>query len=157
MKYNVAMKPIVIEIEIDAPIERVFSTFTDVQGWPEIIKTMTKIELLTDGPVGLGTRFRETRLVCKKAVHEEMEFKVFEPPTRYVLEATSHSTHYISTFNFSDQAGSTALQMSFAAKHQTFVAKTIGGFLLFFLRGMTKRMLTADLNATKQAIESSSQ
>ena len=148
------MKAIALEIEINAPIEQVFAIFTDIQRWPEMIQSMAKIELLTAGPVGRGTRFRETRLLFNKEAHEDMEFTEFQPPNRYVIEASSHSTHYISTFTFrKNDDGATSLRMTFVGKPQTLIAKTVGSFLFFFFAGMTRKTLAADLNAIKTTIE----
>ena len=44
---------------IDAPVEMVFHLATDLDGWAGRIKGITKIERLTAGPVGVGTRFRD--------------------------------------------------------------------------------------------------
>lgn len=48
-----------------------------------------KIELLTDLPVGEGTRFKETRIMFKREATEEMEFVEFDAPNVYTLGSYS--------------------------------------------------------------------
>jgi hypothetical protein len=57
--------------------------FTDLDGAAERVDGIQKLEKLTDGPVGLGTRFRETRRMFRKEAAEEMEFTAFEPGRSY--------------------------------------------------------------------------
>ncbi|TQS28095.1 SRPBCC family protein [Microbispora sp. KK1-11] len=45
-------------VDIDATAERVWRVMTDVARWPEFTPTMTTVEPLGDGPLGLGGRFR---------------------------------------------------------------------------------------------------
>ncbi|MDX1619304.1 MAG: SRPBCC family protein [Balneolaceae bacterium] len=46
---------------INAPVDRVFSTVSDVRIFAEAIPDIVDIEFLTDSGPGEGTRFRETR------------------------------------------------------------------------------------------------
>ncbi len=45
-------------IDIDAPPERLWALTLDVESWPDITPTMTKVELLDPGPLRLGSRAR---------------------------------------------------------------------------------------------------
>ena len=44
------------DIEIEAPVRRRLGADTDVEGWPAITPTMTSVERLDDGPLGVGSR-----------------------------------------------------------------------------------------------------
>ena len=58
---------------ISASPERVFALFTDLAHAPDNIRAIKKLELLTPGPMCMGTRFRETRVMFGKEATEEME------------------------------------------------------------------------------------
>src|SRR5947209_2260758 len=89
-----------LSTRIAAPVDRVFVLSTDLEGWPGHIKGIKKIEKLTPGPVGVGTRFRETRIMFGKEATEEMEFTRFEPNSAYAIGCASGGMSYLSTFTF---------------------------------------------------------
>lgn len=45
-------------VQIDAPVEVVWALTEDVEGWPAITPTMTSVERLDDGPLGVGSQAR---------------------------------------------------------------------------------------------------
>ena len=57
------MAQFTLKKHIEAPPERVFEVVTDLRGAPERIRGITKMEVLTEGPIGGGTRYRETRIM----------------------------------------------------------------------------------------------
>lgn len=45
-------------IEIEAPVERVWELTLDVESWPQLTPTITSVERLDAGPMGLGSQAR---------------------------------------------------------------------------------------------------
>ena len=76
------MAQFTIDKYIEAPREVVFDAALDLHSVAENIRGIEKLEVLTEGPIGLGTRFRETRIMFKKEATEVMEITVFERPSR---------------------------------------------------------------------------
>ena len=60
------MAKIAVSHRYDAPISRVFEVYCDIEHCDQNISAITKVEPLTDGPFGVGYRWRETRLMFKK-------------------------------------------------------------------------------------------
>ncbi len=58
--------------------EQVFHVLAN-PGSVTFIENIRNTEKITDGPVGVGTRFRETRLINGKEEYGEMEIVQFEP------------------------------------------------------------------------------
>ena len=83
---------------IDAPLDRVFEVFTDLPGTPGRISAITKLEVLTDGPIGVGTRWRETRVMFGREATETMEITAIDPPRSYSAAANSCGCHYETMF-----------------------------------------------------------
>jgi uncharacterized protein YndB with AHSA1/START domain len=89
---------ITVERRIAAPADRVWKALTDIEAAPQTISGIDRIEMLSEGPFGVGTRWRETRRMLGKEATEEMYVTACEAPSRYVVEADSHGTHYVSEF-----------------------------------------------------------
>ena len=64
--------------QISAPHQAVFEKFTDFAHVAENVRGIERMEILTDGPIGQGTRFRETRIMFNREATEEMEITDWE-------------------------------------------------------------------------------
>ena len=132
------MVSLTIHKRFEAPPERVFDVCTDLRAAAERIRGIKKIEVLGNGPIGMGTRFRETRMMFKRECTEEMEIVAFDPPRSYALGCESHGCRYRTDFRVKPSgAGASELEMTFDAEPQTILAKVMG--VLF--RGMIKSCL----------------
>lgn len=65
--------------------EEVFGFLTDTANAPRVVPSVVRVEKLTDGPVGAGTRYRETRLMKGKEAQAELEVTAHEPPAHYAV------------------------------------------------------------------------
>ncbi|MEM1166381.1 MAG: SRPBCC family protein [Planctomycetota bacterium] len=149
------MKPIVLTESIAAPPELVFDRCTDIPSTPDYIAAIETIEMLTDGPIGVGSRFRETRIMMGKHASEEMTVTAIDPPRSWTLEAHSHGTHYLTTTTFTPSSGGTRLEMSFTGTPQSMSAKILGACLGWMMVGYVRKALQQDLADLKAACEAS--
>ncbi len=141
-----------IKTHIEAPVETVFEKATDFARAAEKISGIEKMEMLTDGPVGKGARFRETRVMFGREAIEEMEVVEFSPPDRYALGCENHGCRYHSEFHFSPRGSGTDVAMTFEATPLTLGAKIMS----FLMRPMMKSVAThcaKDLEDLKASIE----
>lgn len=147
------MKAIMMDIHIDAPVSRVFEVATDLEGLPERVDAVKKVEILTNGPLGVGTRFRETRIMFGKEATEEMEFTSFDPGQGYVIEAESMGSHYTSTIRFTPENEGTRMTWSFGAEPLGTFSRIMSMLLLPLFAGATRRALEGDLKGIKDTAE----
>lgn len=106
---------VVVERRVAAPPDRVWRILTNLAGAADTLSGVSKAEVLTPGPFGVGTRWRETRTMFGKQATEEMTVTACEPPHRYVAEANSHGMHYVSEFSVApDLDDTTILRMAFS-------------------------------------------
>lgn len=111
-----ANESVVVERRIEAPAEEVWRAMTDLEGIPRMLSGVDRVEVLSEGPFGVGTRWRETRRMLGKQATEEMYVTASKPPLTYVVEADSHGTHYVSEFVLqADGPEATVAQMTFSA------------------------------------------
>ncbi|MDZ4753384.1 MAG: SRPBCC family protein [Phycisphaerae bacterium] len=147
------MPSITITTRINAPAARVFDVLSDFAGAPQHISAIKRIEMLTSGPAGVGTRFKETRVMFGREASEVMEISQFDPQHGYELSFTSGGCTYRSQFQITPIAGNASdVTMSFDAQPQTFFAKVLG-LLMRPMRGAMTRCITKDLSELKVAIE----
>ena len=107
---------LVLTESIAAPVATVFHAFTDLAGAPDIIQSIQKIEKIGRGPVGKGTRFRETRIVLGRESTEEMEITAFEPKLSYTVEAVSQGLAYHTTYQFRGEGARTVVSMKMTCR-----------------------------------------
>ncbi len=86
---------------IDAPVETVWAVATDLAAMPETMSAITDVEVLAGGDAfGVGTRWRETRLMMRWEDTEEMTVTQADPPRGYTVEADNQGVHYVTAFAF---------------------------------------------------------
>ncbi|MGO1583984.1 MAG: SRPBCC family protein, partial [Actinomycetaceae bacterium] len=84
--------------EIDAPAEDVWHVLTHVEDSATILSGVSEIEMLTDGPYAVGTRWRETRTVMGGSETEEMWVAEVDEPRSTVIRAEARGAVYGTTF-----------------------------------------------------------
>ena len=144
------------EKRVRANILSVFEVFADVRKIEARIPGILKVELLSEGPVGPGFRWRETRKMMGKEATEEMWFDEFDPPRRYTVKAHSHGTQYLSVYDFEAAGDETVVHMTFSAEPETLGAKILAALLGWMGKGTVKKMLEADMDALATHVESQS-
>ncbi len=138
---------------INAPVQRIWSLFTDLEAMSQHIGGIKQVEILTPGPFAVGTRWRETRVMFGQQATEEMEVTECDEPRGYVAEAHSHGSYYVSKWTFeptdtgstetaSSEPSSTLVRMDFSATPESFMAK-----LMSPLAGVMMKSVVSALNA----------
>jgi carbon monoxide dehydrogenase subunit G len=139
-------------IRIRATQQQVFDAITDLERAPERISGIESVEVLTEGPMAQGTRWRETRIMMKKKCTEEMEIVEFDPPTGYRTSAFSCGCHYDSGLTVTPDGEEMILEMSFKGTPQTFMAKLMTP-LSKLMMGPMRKLMDKDLADIKKYVE----
>ena len=120
------MQQITASKHFSAPLETVWQVMADLESAAERVQAIVKLEVLTDGPVGLGTRFRETRIMFKKEATEEMEITVWNPPNSYTTEADGCGCHYTTVITCEADGDGTKVTTSMSIVPLTTFGKIMG-------------------------------
>jgi 1-acyl-sn-glycerol-3-phosphate acyltransferase len=107
---------VTISRRMAAPPAAVWAVLTDLAQAPQTLRGVTRVEVLTPGPYGVGTRWRETRAMWGREATEEMEVSVSEPERRTVVEARPGSTYYATVFTLRPAGTGTQLDVRFSAR-----------------------------------------
>jgi uncharacterized protein YndB with AHSA1/START domain len=95
------MSTVAVTRLIEAPVGDVWRVFTDLPGRSRWLSTVTRVQLLTSGPFGTGTVWRETRTMADGAeITEEFRVKECAIPDRFVVTSPGIGADYRMTYTF---------------------------------------------------------
>ena len=146
------MKSIITTRTIEAPLEFVFETISDVRNFRKAVPQIIKIEFLTDQQQGVGTRSRETRMMngSEQTVDLEVAELVENQYVRMVSDAGG--TIWDTLFKVSPSDGGVELTMQMDVKPYTLFARIMN----FFIRGVVVKAVARDMDSVKSFCESAS-
>lgn len=147
------MAAIACEQSIAASPERVFAVCTDFANAAKNVRGIDACEVLTEGPIGVGTRFRETRTMMGKKATETMEIVEFDAPRSYTTLAESCGCQYRARFDFLPEASGTRLRMTFEGTPLTTGAKIMSFIMRPLMTGMVRKCVMQDMADVKAACE----
>lgn len=147
------MKSLESAIHVNAPPERVFAEASDLRGAERRVRAIKRLEVLTDGPIGVGTRFRETREMFGREATEEMEITAFSPGESYAVAAESHGCRYRSVVTVAPEGEGSRLSITFAGEPQTLGAKILAALTAPLMRKQCEKAFVQDLEDIRRAAE----
>lgn len=139
--------------KINAPPEAVFAAAIDFANAPQRITGIKKMEMLTQGPVGVGTRFRETRVMFGKEATETMEVVDFQPGRSYTLAAASCGCEYRTVVSVRPDGSGSEVTFDFSGRPLTFGAKVMSALMGWMMKGACMKAVRQDLADLKAAVE----
>ena len=137
---------------VAAPQPAVFAAFTDFANAPKRIPDILRVEVLTPGPVGVGTAFKETRKMFGKECTETMTVTAFEPGKLVELSAGSCGAVFTTRFTFEPDGGKTRVGVAFRSTAVSLFAKLFTP-LAFLMMGTMKKCIAGDVAKLGAAVE----
>lgn len=96
---------------ISRPPQDVFDFITTPDNAPKVVASVKSSVKLTDGPIRLGTRFRETRLMMGKEEHADLEVVAYEPNQRYAVKNLTEGIETVYQYAFHPEANGTRVDL----------------------------------------------
>jgi hypothetical protein len=149
------MPTIEIRDTIEAPSDKVFAIFADLEHASENIESILGMEILTEGAIGEGTRWRETRKMMGKECTEEMWISDWRPGSGYTVDCESCGCSYVTDISITPSGGGTEVVMSMKVKPMTFMAKLMSPLTLLFA-GTFKKCMMKDIDDLRQKLAADS-
>lgn len=137
---------------IKAPIDLVFQMISDIVRFSEAIPHITNIEFLSEVQSGVGTRFRETRLMGGKEATTELEITEFKENELVRFVSDTNGTIWDTMMSVQELSGATQLNMKMDAKAYRFMSKVMN----VMIKGMVQKALEADMDSLKEYCENES-
>lgn len=132
---------------VNASPEKVWAVISDIPGSASTISGIDSIQMLSDGPYGEGTRWKETRTMMGRQETVEMWVSQTDPPRSTTVKALQGGADYTTRFALNERDGGTDLSLTFGAEvlKPTLLSKVT--MALFGKIGMsvTRKALARDL------------
>ena len=128
------MKPLLCTFLSSASPDRVWAVASDFPNAVDHIKAITRIQILTSGPIASGTRFREWR--GRQMV--DMEVAAWSPPRSYSLRGYAMGTEFTSEIRCVPDGSGTRLEMEVRVRPRSFGAKLLSPLLSLMSEMMVK-------------------
>jgi uncharacterized membrane protein len=136
-------------IDIDAPVDVVWSVYSDVARWPEWTDSVTSVELSPQGPLAIGSK---ARIKQPRLPNVEWTVTTFEPGREWVWEnrspgATSVAAHSVRA------DGDARTHVELWIDQRGFVGRAVG----LLVRRTTRRYLRMEAEGLKRRCESAAE
>lgn len=135
---------------IAAPAEVVFNTVAHIEEFQQALPHIIEVEFLTEQRTGVGTRFRETRLMQGKHHVTELEVTEYQPPHRVRMVTEAGGTIWDTLFTVEDREGGTRLELSMDANATKLMARIVNPLIKAFVQ----HAIDGDMDRVKKYCES---
>jgi len=139
-----------VSTEIQASAEDVFKTVSEIENFSKAVPHIVNVEFLSDIKSGVGTRFRETRLMKCKEASTELEVTEYQPHDRVRIVSDTHGTVWDTVFTVKPaEEGRVTLTMTMEARAYKLLARLMNPLI----KGMIKKAIQDDMAAVKAYCE----
>jgi carbon monoxide dehydrogenase subunit G len=138
-----------ISILFHRPVHEVFDYLSDFQNGPQWQSGLQGVGRITEGPIGVGTRFTSVRKAMGRRMESGIEFTAFELNKRFAIKSYSGSSPFKQTFQFEQEGEGTRLNSTFELE--------LGGLMNLaepLVAPRVRREMKADFDTLKEIIES---
>ena len=96
---------------ISRPPQDVFDFITTPDNAPKVVQSVKSMVKLTEGPVHVGTRYRETRLMRGREEDAELEVSAYEPNQMYAVKNLTEGIETVYQYIFHSESNGTRVDL----------------------------------------------
>ncbi|CAM3628691.1 SRPBCC family protein [Cytobacillus oceanisediminis] len=115
---------------INKPVHEVFNYMVTMENAPELMPYVVKVEKQTEGEIGRGTKFIETRMVRGKNIKADVEIIDFEKDKTYTTRSNANGLITEYKYAFHEIEEGTQVEMEANVKTSGLVAKLTKRFIV---------------------------
>ena len=135
--------------EISAPVSKVFKTIATIEEFKKAVPGIVKVEFLTESRYGVGTRFKETRMMNGKEAATELEVVELVENESIRMVSDAGGAIWDTTFRVSGDERNTKMEMKMDARPHAFAAKIVTPMILSMVAGFVEK----DMDSVKEFCE----
>ena len=148
------MSRVTVEQHVNATPQQVWDVVSDLDSWASVVSGIKTVQRLDDSPeFGVGTSWRETRVMFGREATEDMTVSKVDPGRSYTVEAESHGSRYTSVVTLAPSDGGTDLTMTFSATPTSSLSAMLSKTIGKLFEGSTRKALAKDLEDIATAAE----
>lgn len=136
-------------LQISADPARVYQIITDIEGAPKHTPDILRIQMLTPGPLAVGSRWNETRKMMNKEVTLPIWVTELRPGEGYSVACETMKVKYVTRFDIEPLINGCLLSLTMDAAPETFMAK----LMMNMAKGAMDKAIFKDLESIKLAAE----
>jgi carbon monoxide dehydrogenase subunit G len=145
-------------LSFNVPSEVLVDVLTSFETWSEWMPGLVDVDVLTEGPFDVGTRWRETRKVFGKDATEEFQVTRYDPPHSIELfvDGSKGSTgkgSYSFAYRFIPDGDGTTVELSGTIDMPGVFFRFLGGMLIGAFRKACDRDMQALGNYARGRLE----
>lgn len=136
---------------INAPVDAVFETVSDISQYTKAVPEIVRVEFVTEQKTGVGTRFRETRQMGKREATTELEVTEYVKDERVRMVSDAGGTVWDTVFTVTalgDGSG-TRLDMVMEARPYRLMSR----LMVPLMKGVVAKAVAGDMDALKAWLE----
>ena len=128
--------------------EEVFSYVTDPDNAPKWLPGVTGLKMITEGPLGQGTRLRESRRVGERVGDVDIEVIAHEPPSLYATRFVQG--RYDATYQYTFEVEEEGTRVLLAC---TVAGRGLSKLMAYLVALAMRRQDKGQLKALKKVLE----
>lgn len=121
---------------IKESLDVVFAYFANMSYAPEYMYKVEEVEKLTNGPIGVGTKYKETRSVRGKSIVAEIEYLSYKEKESFTRRSVSNGLAIDYHYDFSEIPEGTQVEMK--------VDVLVKGLMMRLTKGMLVKMIKSE-------------
>lgn len=133
---------------IDVKVKSLFEFLSNVANAAQYIDNIKSGEKLTEGAIGVGTRFSETRIMNGKEATTELEVREYEPYSRFAIGSESEGIDVNYVYTLSAEKGGTRIMLN-----AEIAASGLKKMMLPMVAGILKKEDAEHLKKVKAVLE----
>lgn len=105
-----------VSIDIDAPVKKVFEYSTNNDNDPVWMEEVVKVQKMTDGPIGVGSTFKNYVEFLGRSIEDSHEIVEYEPFTSMTISQKAGPVPFKATYLYRPLEDGTRFSMQIEAE-----------------------------------------
>lgn len=136
---------------IHAPVETVFEAVSDISNFREAVPHIVRVEFLTESRVGVGTRFRETRMMGKREASTVLEVTEYVKNERVRLVSDAGGAVWDSLFTVTPVGDGQGTRLDLVMEARPY--RLLSRVFVPLMKGVVAGAVEGDMDAVKGWVE----